>query len=125
MPFCGTPYRGQLPVLNLYSKNPKGMFSFENHRLMVYSNQYIYQWHINKNISPNERLTADQKKPVGYFVFHQDKWVLVNQAIPGLKDMDTDQEVSIGQMLEIKDAQKILLSKEDGGRLIIVQMVNN
>jgi serine/threonine protein kinase len=124
-PFCGTPYRGQLPVLNLYSKNPKGMFSFENHRLMVYSNQYIYQWHINKNISPNERLTADQKKPVGYFVFHNDKWVLVNQAIPGLKDMDTDQEVPVGQMLEIKDAQKILLSKEEGGRLIIVQMVNN
>jgi serine/threonine protein kinase len=124
-PFCGTPYKGQLPVLNLYSKSPKGQFSFENHRLMVYSNQYIYPWHVNKRIVPNEKLSAAEKKPVGYFVFHQGRWVLVNQNIKGLKDVDAGVEVPIGQMLEIKDGQKILLSPEDGGRLLIVQMVNN
>lgn len=121
-PFCGTAYSGQLPVLNLYSKSPKGQFSFENHRLMVYSNQYIYPWHVSRNIIPNEKLTAEQKKPVGYFVFHHGRWVLVNQNIPDLKDVDAGTETPIGQMLEIKDGQKILLSKEDGGRLLIVQM---
>lgn len=123
-PFCGTPYHGQLPILNFYSKSPKGQFSYENRRLMIYSNQYIYPWHANKTIMPNERLTPEQKKPIGYFVLHGGKWVLVNQAIPDLKDVDEDKMIAIGQMVELRDGQKLLLSKEDGGRLAIVQIAN-
>ena len=95
---------------------------------MVYSNQYIYPWHLNRSIFPNEKLAAHLRKPVGYFVFHGNKWVLVNQNIPDLKDItDADPEnheaVPIGKMLEIKDGQKILFSREEGGRVVIVQMV--
>ncbi|MES2732455.1 MAG: serine/threonine-protein kinase [Bacteroidota bacterium] len=122
-PFCGTPYRGQLPVLNLYWSRTEGAFVPENHRLMVYHNQYLYPWHINRNISPNERLTAEQKKPVGYFVLHQGKWVLVNQNMPSLKDVTEGKDIPINQMVELTDNKQILLSKEEGGRLVIVQLV--
>jgi serine/threonine protein kinase len=123
-PFCKTPFRGILPILNLYSKTPKGQFAYENRRLMVYSNQYLYPWHVNKTISPNERLTAADKKPVGYFVFHQGKWVLVNQTLNDLKDIDENKIIPIGQMAELKDGQKLLLSSEEGGRLVVIQLVN-
>lgn len=124
-PFCGTPFRGQLPVLNLYSARTPGNFRPDNHRLMVYSNQYIYAWHASNLVFPNERLTATQTKPVGYFVFHQGRWVLVNQGLPDLTDVDEKRAVPIGQMLELRDGQQILFSKEVGGRLAVVQMVTN
>jgi serine/threonine protein kinase len=124
-PFCGTPFKGQLPVLDLYSSRRAGNFTPDNHRLMVYNNQYIYQWHANRNISPNEKLTAEQKKPVGYFVFHNNKWLLVNQTLTSLKDVTEDKEISVGEMVELTDKKQLLLSKEEGGRLVIVTLVNN
>ncbi len=124
-PYCGTTYVGSLPMLNLYAKTHSGQFSFENHRLMVYSNQYIYRWHTLRNVVPNEKLRPDEKQPVGYFVFHQGRWVLVNQRMTGLRDIDEGKEIPPGQMLELRDGQKILLSSEEGGRLAIVQISNN
>jgi serine/threonine protein kinase len=66
-PFCGTKFVGELPVLNLYSSRGKGKFTPDNHRLMVYSDQYLYQWHVNRLVFPNERLANEHRTPVGYF----------------------------------------------------------
>jgi serine/threonine protein kinase len=122
-PFCGTVYKGLLPVLNLYSSRKAGIFNPDNYRLMVYNNQYLYQWHVNRNISPNERLTEEQKKPVGYFVFHNNKWLLINQRLNDLEDKTEGVKIPINQSVELTDGKQILLSKEEGGRLIIVQLV--
>lgn len=124
-PFCSTEYRGQLPVLNLYSARHAGSFTPDNYRLMVYNNQYLYQWHVNRNISPNEKLTDEQKKPVGYFVFHQGRWLLINQRLSDLEDKTEGKLIGIGEAVELTDNKQILLSREEGGRLIIVQIVNN
>jgi hypothetical protein len=123
-PFCGTEYKGQLPVLNLYSSRRAGTFTPDNYRLMVYHNQYLYLWHANRNISPNEKLTAEQKKPVGYFVFHDNRWKLINQRLPDLEDKTEGKKIPIGQAVELANNKQILLSKEEGGRVVIVQMVN-
>lgn len=124
-PFCGTPFRGDLPVLNLYSSRGKGKFLPDNHRLMVYSNQYLYPWHVNRTVFPNEKLTAEQKKPVGYFVLHGGRWVLVNQQLPAMKDVTAGKDVPVGAMVELIDGMQLLLSPEDGGRLVQVQMVRS
>lgn len=124
-PFCGTDYKGQLPVLNLYSSRREGTFTPDNYRLMAYNNQYLYLWHVNKNVWPNEKLTDDQKKPVAYFVFHQNKWLLINQRLTDLEDKTEGKKIGIGEAVELTDNKQILLSKEEGGRLIVVQMVNN
>jgi DNA-binding helix-hairpin-helix protein with protein kinase domain len=123
-PFCNTPFRGLLPVLNLYSSDGRGNFRADNHRLMVYTNQYLYPWHVSRKVVPNEKLEAAQKKPVAYFVLHQGKWLLVNQTLAGLKDVTADKAVPPGSSLELTDGQQILLSAEDGGRLLHVQMVS-
>ena len=124
-PFCGTSYKGQLPVLNLYFQRSPGKWVEEKHRIMVYSNQYIYSWHMDRTITPNERLTPEQKKPVGYFVLQNGKWLLINQQMPKMKDITESKDIGIGEFVELTDGKQILLSPDDGGRLIIVQLVNN
>ena len=123
--FCGTDYKTQLPVLNLYYSPRPGTFRDENYRLMVYNKQTLYMWHVNRFIEPNEKLTAEDKKPVGDFHFHNGKWILINRRLNSLYDKDEDRKIEIGQYVELTEGKKILLSTEDGGRLIIVQLVNN
>jgi serine/threonine protein kinase len=127
-PFCHTPYRRSLPVLNLYSSRGKGNFRPDNHRLMVYHNQYLHQWHVNRKIVPGERLSPEQHKPAGYFSFHNGRWVLVNQSLTGLVELDESGEkksVALGGQVELSHGKKILLSGEDGGRLVHVQLVGS
>lgn len=123
-PFCGTPHKGTLPVLDLYYEFKPTVWKPENHRLMVYHNQYLFQWHANRNIIRNERLTPEQKVPVGYFTFHQNKWVLVNQKLTSLKDLTEDKEIPPGSMVELTDGKKLLLSREEGGRVVVITMAN-
>ena len=123
-PFCGTTFRGRLPVLNLYSSRMEGSFRPDNHRLMVYSGQSLYPWHINRDLAPNERLTDEQKKRVGYFVLHENAWYLVNEAMPDLTDVASKTPVPLGGTALLEDGKQLLMSKEAGGRLVVVQMVN-
>ena len=124
-PFCGTPFQGKLPVLNLYSSRKEGSFRTDNHRLMVYTNQSMFEWHTNSLVVPNEKITDAQRKRMGYFVFHNDQWWLVNDRMTDLMDVTSEPKipVPIGGKLELKDGQKILFEKSDGGRLAVVQMV--
>ena len=38
-PYCGTAYKGKLPILNLYSSRIAGSYRPDDHRLMVWSGQ--------------------------------------------------------------------------------------
>lgn len=123
-PFCQTPFAGPLPVLNLYSSRTEGSFRTDNQRLMVYSNQSLFPWHINRDVFPNERLTDDQKKRVGYFVFHDAAWYLINEAMPDLMEVTTKTPIPIGGKIILQTDTQLLMSREPGGRLAVVQMVN-
>lgn len=122
-PFCGTPFHGKLPILNLYSSRKEGQFRPDDHRLMVWTGQSLFHWHASNLIAPNEKLTEDQKRRVGYFVLHEGRWWLVNEGLPDLLDVSTRTQVPIGGRLELRDGQQILLAKGEGGRLVVVQMV--
>jgi serine/threonine protein kinase len=126
-PFCGTEHKGKLPVLNLYSSRKNGQFRPDNHRLMVWTGQSLFQWHANNLIAPNEKLSEAQRKRVGYFVLYKNSWWLVNEGLPDMMEIVNGKNISIaiGSKVELKEGQKILLSKATGGRLIIVQMVDS
>jgi hypothetical protein len=49
---------------------------------------------------------------------------LVNQKLSSLKDLTEDKPIAIGTMVEISDGKKLLLSDEEGGRVVIVTMAN-
>ncbi|PTQ90752.1 helix-hairpin-helix domain-containing protein [Agitococcus lubricus] len=122
-PFCHTPWQGSLPLLNFYSAAEAGRFVPDNHRLTVYHHQSLYPWHSHHHIVPNERLSPAQKKRVGYFVFHQQQWLLVNEALPDLVNVSSKQPIAIGDNVTLVDGLQLLLSKGEGSRLVVVQMV--
>ena len=122
-PFCNTPFTGKLPILNLYSARQQGSYRPDNHRLMVWTGQSLFAWHANNMIAPNERLTAEQTTRKGYFVLHNDRWWLVNEGLTDLTDVTTKTVIPIGGKIELKNGVQILLSKQEGGRLAVVQMV--
>lgn len=123
-PYCGAPYHGKLPVLNLYSSRQKGAYRPDNHRVMVWNGQSLFPWHVNRNLIPNENTTADQKKRVGYFQLHKDDWYLVNERMPQMRDVSAQKDVPIGGHVRLTEGAQILLSSEDGGRLAQVQLSN-
>jgi hypothetical protein len=122
-PLCGTAYKGMLPVLNLYSSRQAGSFKADDHRVMVWDGQSLYQWHVNRNVFPGERLDQNQRKRVGYFRLHKGEWVLVNEGLPALRDVTEDRMVAIGDFVYLRNDSRILLSPDDGGRLVHVQLV--
>jgi hypothetical protein len=48
---------------------------------------------------------------------------LINRKLTSMYDKDIDKKIEIGEAVELTEGKKILLSKEEGGRLIIVQLV--
>lgn len=125
-PFCGKEYRGQLPILNFYYSPAHGRYMDEKYRLMVYDKQTLYKWHSNRLVSANEKTSAEDKKPVGDFHFHKGQWILINRRLPDMVDVtDNKKPVPIGGYVPLTDGRQILLDKSQGGRLIVVQLVNN
>lgn len=122
-PYCGTPFKGQLPIIDFYSSRDGVNFRPDNHRLMVYNNQYMYRWHSDRGKFPNERLAEEDKKPVGYFVFHKDRWIFINQTLTGLRDISERRQVAVNDFVELTDGKQLLLSTEKGGRLAHVSLV--
>lgn len=123
-PFCGKEYRGQLPVLNFYHKRGNSYMT-ENYRLMVYDKQTLYKWHSNEYIAISEKTSTEDKKPVGDFHFHNGQWILINRRLPDLYDVTEKKAIPIGQFVPLTEGRQILLDKTQGGRLVVVQLVNN
>ncbi len=124
-PYCGTPYKGVLPVIDFYSTRDGGKnYRSDNHRLMVFNGQSLSQWHVDRTVFPNERLTSAQRKRVGYFQFHGGKWFFVNETLPAMKNITTDQPIPIKGNVELTEGLQLLLSPESTGRLVNVKIVN-
>ena len=97
----------------------------DNHRVMVYTGQSLFKWHMNRLVIPNERLKDEDKKRIGYFIYHNDQWLLVNEGMPDLYDNVEKKNIPIGEAAVLTDGAQYLLSKEEGGRLVSVQLVEN
>jgi hypothetical protein len=123
-PFCATPFTGNLPILNFYSNLQGGSFKPDNHRLMVYSGQSLFKWHIDRKVIPNERLTATDKQRVGYFIFHDQQWLLVNEKMPGLFNVTENKAVAIGETVPLLEGGQLLFAKDqEESRLAMIQLV--
>lgn len=123
-PFCGAEYKGQLPVLNFYVK-PHDKYVYENYRLMVYNNQSLYKWHANSLVPISEKTPIQDRRPVGDFHFHNGQWILINRHLPDMYDVTDKKPVPVGGFVALTEGRQILLDKNQGGRLVIVQLVNN
>ena len=85
-------------------------------------------WHVNRFIVPNEKTKEEDKKPAGDFHFFKNQWILINRRLPNMFEITDDgskKAIGIGGYVALTEGKKILLSTEDGGRLVVVQLVNN
>lgn len=56
---------------------------------------------------------------------HKGQWILINRRLPDMYDVTDKKPISIGQLVTLTEVRQILLDKGLGGRLIVVQLVNN
>lgn len=122
-PFCGHSVQRNVPIIDLYSKNRDGVWKLDNHRILVSDKKTLYQWHVTKNVINNENLTEQDKQAVAYFIYEEGQWVLVNQSVVGMKDVSEQVDVLTNQKVVLEHDKKILLSGEEGGRLLYITMV--
>ena len=122
-PWCETPIRGQVPLLNFYREGSRGQFKSDNHRLVVWQHQRLLPWHIYDNQYAGER--AD-KTPQAYFAIQNGEWWLINQAreamvaVAGANVPNKLIATNEGEIL--CDGMQIRLSRAGNGRLAVVQM---
>jgi serine/threonine protein kinase len=132
-PSCGEPYRGLLPVLNLYSRRGSQPFRPENHRIMVWNGQRLYPWHARRDKSSNEHTKPEDKRPVAYFQLHEGRWWMVNEQLLRLFELSggsggsgeppQKRHIPPTQRIELKDGGQFLLDDHEDGRLVSVQLV--
>ncbi|MDR0549135.1 MAG: kinase [Deltaproteobacteria bacterium] len=122
-PYCGQRFKGNLPIFDFYSSRDGQNFRYDNRRLMIFSGQYLYPWHVFRTVFPNEKLSDDDKKPVAYFSFHENQWLMVNQTLDSLRDMTHNKLIPKGGYVALTQDLQLLLSKDPAGRLVKVSLV--
>lgn len=124
-PFCKTKYNSTIPVLDFFYQFKEGVWKPENQRLVVYNNTTLHKWHINRDVIRNERLSNVDKKRQGYFAFHNNQWLFVNEGLNSLKDLTEDKTIAIGQSIVLTEGKKILFTDKKGGRVATITITNN
>lgn len=119
-PFCGEEIRTTVPVLDLYYRHTNGEYTSEEHWVVVYDGRPLYPWHLLRNIAPNERLPLKERKRVAFFRQQGEKWLLVNERIDELRDLDTGDSIPLGAVVELRQGQRLLFSEQQEGRMGIV-----
>ncbi|MCQ2973975.1 MAG: kinase [Bacteroidales bacterium] len=126
-PFCGAKFKEKVPIFNFYYSKSKGTFRPENYSLVIHDNGPLFTWHVNRYVTPNEKINAKDKVPVGDFHCQRGNWYFVNRSLESLWDFSNSEKKHIkpGEQVELKQGQKLLLTTEEGGRLAIVQFSEN
>ena len=118
-PFCGYRSRTAVPLLKLRKESRPGQWVADG-QLLVYHNLSVFRWHAFDGVFPGPET---DRTPQAYCVFHQGKWLLINQNLASLTSPDGNR-VPAGQAVELKDGAQIRLSQEPHGRIVEVQMIH-
>jgi serine/threonine protein kinase len=124
-PYCGTRASGIVPSLDLFSTHDGINYRKENRQLVIFSGQYLYPWHVNRTIFPNEKLTEADKKGVGYFSFYNNIWQFVNLTLPNfwvIKPNGERVQIQTNKAVELMDKYQFLFSTEKTSRLALISL---
>lgn len=126
-PFCETQYNGSIPILDFYYQFKPGQWRPQNMRLVICNHTTLHKWHVYKNIVRNERLDNMDKKRLGYFSWHNKKWLFINEGLDSLQDVTDStnhKSINIGESLELKSGIRLLFSNQEDGRIAVVSIAN-
>jgi serine/threonine protein kinase len=117
-PFCKTKSKGTVPLLRFRSERRPGQFVPDG-ELVVYHNLSLYKWQAYTNQFPGP---GTDQTPQAYCVWHQGKWLLINQNLTTLTD-PAGRKVPPKQFIELVHGAKFRLSTEPNGRMVEVQII--
>ena len=124
-PYCGNPYKKQAPVFDFYITNDGASYRPERRRMTIFSGQSLYPWHVDRMTVPNEKLSEKDLERVGYFAFHNNAWMFVNQRLPDLKNLSTGELIPPGKGVTLTQNLQLLLSGKKTGRIVNVSIANS
>jgi serine/threonine protein kinase len=117
-PFCGTKPKGTIPLLKFRSERKPGQFMPDG-QTVVYHNLSLFKWHAYDNLFPGPGV---DRTPQAYCVWHQGRWLLVNQNLTTLTSPGGN-PVPPKQAVELAHGAKFRLSTEPHGRHVEVQII--
>ena len=117
-PFCKAKPQGTIPVLKFQSERRPGQLVSDG-QLVVYHNLYLFKWHAYDNVFPGPGV---DQTPQAYFVWHDSRWLLVNQNLSTLTS-PTGTPVPAGRAVELSPGVQFRLSTEPHGRRAEVQII--
>lgn len=118
-PFCGTKHPAKVPVLKLRKETRPGNWLPDGQLVVHDGGLGLFTWHVMDNAETGER--ADRTR-LGYFSFHQGKWILINEKLDSLTSASGNR-VPIGAAVELKEGAQIRLSTSSHGRLAEVVFI--
>lgn len=117
-PFCGARPKGTVPVIRFRKEGRPGQWLADG-QLVVHHYVSLFRWHAFDNEFPGP--SAD-KTPLAYCVWHEGKWLLINQNLPSLTS-PRGNLVPACQAVELKHGAQFRLSKEPHGRIAEIQII--
>jgi len=117
-PFCGTRPTMKVPVIKLRKETRPGQWMPDGELVVHNDGLGIFSWHVFDDAMTGER--ADRKR-LGYFSFHQGRWILINEGLDTLTST-AGNRVPLGSAVEIKQGSRIQLSTAPHGRLAEVAL---
>ncbi len=123
-PYCGTVYKESIPVLEYKSSRNGVDYRDEDRKLVGFDGKEIFQWHVDKNLAYNEKLTEAQKKRVGYLSKKDDEWYLHNEGIEKLFDMTNQRAVPVGEAVRLSDSLRLSLYDDSRSYIAQVRVMN-
>lgn len=107
--FCGWRPEPAVPVLRSRERIE-----------VLFHEKSLFRWHVFADAHADE--TAD-RAPVAYCAWHEGRWLLVNQGLPGLTEAGTP--VPLGQALELRPGVCFRFGPEESCRTVEVAFVGH
>lgn len=108
-PYCGTRYKNAVPILDFYKKQGSA-YRPEKLSLVGYHGTRLHLWHVDPQVTPNEKVKVEDREEVGYISFHQGQWLLANVKIKGLRNLTTGEAIPPGRACVLNDGLELGLS---------------
>ena len=129
--FCRNQIENELPILDLYIRNKSGNGVMDNliigqekiqKKIVCDDYKYLFKWDVYTNYYNDEKNT--DKNPVAYCSYYLNNWVLVNQSLKNMKDLNEDKIIPIGEYLVLEDDKRIMFDTSVNGRIAFVRIAN-
>lgn len=118
-PFCGTPVKGEIMKLSIYSAARGAGGQWRLHSEMIADNNTpLFKWHTHTDIFQDEK--ADDAMEA-YVCRHNNSWYLINSRTKGMLS-PSGKCVPPGKAIQLSDGVSFLACKEQGGALIKVHI---